>query len=75
MSMFNEKQIEGLLTGNYYCKECGTLMVFEDEWRETLVCPECSYETDLDRYGFEDEEYDLLYPLKEEYFDEDDDEH
>ena len=42
-------------------------MEFEDEWKDTLVCPHCGHSVDLDRYGFEsDEEYESLYPTREE---------
>lgn len=43
-------------------------MEFEDEWEDTLICPECGHSVDLEHYGFEnDEEYDALYPSKEEF--------
>lgn len=67
--MFNEKQIEGLRTGKYVCEQCGAKMIFEDEKeRDVLVCTnsECSYSTDLDHYGFTDEEYEAQYPSKED---------
>lgn len=67
MSFFNDAQKDALLTGRYICSECGALMEFEDEYRDTLVCPECGYSIDLDHYGFEnDEEYEDLYPTREE---------
>lgn len=70
MSFFNNSQIEGLLTGQYICSECGGLMEFEDEWEDTLVCPECGHSVDLEHYGFEnDEDYDALYPTKDEICD------
>jgi hypothetical protein len=63
MSIFNEKQIKGMLTGEYICSECGNLMEFENENEDTLVCPSCGNDISLDRYGFEnDEEYEKLYP-------------
>ena len=76
MSMFNEKQIEAMSGGDYICSECGAKMEFEDEWEDVLICPKCGYETDIDHYGFEsDEEYEALYPTKEEVlgYDEEDD--
>ena len=63
MSIFNPKLVEGLKTGNYECTQCGALMEFEDEWRDTLVCPSCGYSTDLDHYGFTDEEFEEAYPI------------
>ena len=67
MSMFNEKWIEAMLTGNYICSKCGAKMEFEDEWEEVLICPNCGYDMDADKYGFEsDEEYEAFYPTKEE---------
>lgn len=75
MSFFNDAQVEALLTGRYICRECGAIMQFEDEYEDTLVCPECGYSEDSDRYGMSDEEYDALYPTKEEVcgYDEDED--
>lgn len=50
-------------------------MQFEDEWEDILVCLECGYSVELERYGMEDdEEYEALYPTREEVcgeFDED----
>lgn len=47
--------------------ECGHLMEFEDEWEDTLVCPHCGHSIDLDDYGREgNEEYENLYPTREE---------
>lgn len=67
MGFFNKKLVEGLLTGRYICSECGEEMEFEDEWRDTLVCPSCGHSVALEEYGFEnDEEYESLYPTKEE---------
>ena len=63
---FNKQVVLGLLTGHYYCDECGALMEFEDEdIRDTLICPKCGYETDLDHYGLSEDEYDALYPTYE----------
>ena len=68
---FNEKLVEGLTTGKYYCEKCGSLLEFEDEdIRDTLICPSCGSETDLDHYGFTDEEYNDLYPTYEEVVEE-----
>jgi len=67
--MFNEKQVEGLRTGKYRCDKCGASMVFEDEKeRDVLICtnPSCGYSTELDHYGFTDEEYGAQYPTKED---------
>lgn len=67
MSFFNEKQIEAMKRGQYICSECGEVMKFEDEWENTLICPNCGHETPLERYGCEsDEEYEKLYPTLEE---------
>lgn len=66
MSLFSEKWQEALITGEYICDECGSLMEFENENEDTLVCPSCGYSVDIDRYGFTDEEYESLYPTKEE---------
>lgn len=67
MSFFNDAQIRGMETGEYPCEKCGSLMRFEDEeWRDTLVCPECGYSISLDRYGYTDEEFTALYPTEEE---------
>lgn len=66
MSIFNKKQIEAMLSGNYICNKCGKKMEFEDEWEDTLVCPHCGNSVDLDNYGYEDDEYERLYPTREE---------
>ncbi len=75
MSIFNEKQIEAMFGGDYICSECGGKMEFEDEWEDTLVCPACGHDIDIERYGFEnDEEYEAQYPTKEEVLGYDDEE-
>lgn len=67
MSIFNEKQIEAMLNKEYVCNKCGAKMEFEDEWEDTLVCTHCGHSIDSDRYGCEDdEEYEKLYPTREE---------
>lgn len=67
MSIFNEKQIKAMLNREYICSKCGTKMEFEDEWEDTLVCSRCGHSIELDRYGCEDdEEYEKMYPTKEE---------
>jgi DNA-directed RNA polymerase subunit M/transcription elongation factor TFIIS len=73
MSLFNEKQIHGMMTGEYPCPECGTLMIWEDEDESILVCEACGYSVDSDRYGFTDEEYEALYLTPEQFFGEDND--
>ena len=53
----NEKLRRALESGEYYCPECGKLMVFDDEeWRDSLVCEGCGYSCALDNYGLEDGE-------------------
>lgn len=69
MSFFNDAQKEALLTGIYKCPVCGNRMDFEDEYEETLVCPQCGYDEDVDHYGFTDEEYKAIYPTREEVCD------
>lgn len=72
-SFFNKKAIEALLTGKYICSQCGAEMEFEDEWEDVLICPCCGNSIDSECYGFEsDEEYEALYPTKEEVCGEDD---
>lgn len=67
MGFFNDKLAEALFSGNYVCSECGAKMEFEDEYEDILVCPTCGHSVELDRYGAEnDEDYDALYPTKEE---------
>lgn len=66
MSFFNDAQIRGMKTGEYPCEECGSLMDFEDEQRETLICPKCGRSVSFDEYGFTEEEYAALFPTKEE---------
>lgn len=67
MSFFNEKLIKVLFSRDYICDKCGAKMEFEDEWENTLVCTQCGYDIDIDRYGFEsDEEYEALFPLQDD---------
>ena len=67
MSIFNDKRIEAMNSGEYFCRECGALMGFEDEWEENLICNNCNHEEELDRYGFNsEEEYEAMYPTLEE---------
>lgn len=77
MSFFNAAQIEAFKTGIYICPECGGIMEWEDEWEDTLVCPKCGHSMDSDHYGFaSEEEYNAMYPTKDEvcgYEDDDDD--
>ena len=51
MSIFNEEQVKAMMSGRYICSECGSVMEFEDEWEDTLVCPHCGHSVDLDEYG------------------------
>jgi Zn ribbon nucleic-acid-binding protein len=82
MGFFNGKHFLAMLTGEYPCPECGTNMFWEDDSEEVLICPSCGHEETSDHYGFTDEEYDNLYPTKEEVcgddgagYDEEDDWH
>ena len=64
-SFFNEKLIAALKSGKYYCEKCGSLMEFEDEeYHDVLVCPSCGAKTDIEDYGFTDEELDAFYSTK-----------
>lgn len=76
----NEKLREALFSGKYPCPECGKLMVFETEDRDSLVCEGCGYDCKLDYYGLDEEEIDCLnnpnrgvLEIYEEIYDEDDD--
>ncbi len=77
MGFFNRALEAAMESGRYICSRCGALMEFEDEWANTLICPECGHSVDFDLYGSEDEEdYDSLYPMREEILGtEDDDEY
>ena len=67
MGFFNKDLVDGLLGRGYYCSICGEKMFFENEYEETLICPNCGHETPLERYGAEsDEDYEAMYPSKEE---------
>ena len=67
MSIFNEKQIKAMTSGRYICSECGSVMEFEGEREDTLVCPHCGHSIDLDEYGCEgDEKYENVYPTRED---------
>ena len=64
MSFFSDLFRSAFFSGNYTCPECGEAMEFEDEHEETLICPNCDYEVDIENYGFgKDEDYDALYPV------------
>ena len=76
MSLFSFGQILGMFGGKHTCPQCGAQMEWENDNEETLVCPQCGNSIDSDHYGFTDEEYDSLYPSKEEvcgYKDDDED--
>ena len=32
MNFFNPQRIAAMLTGEYICPECGSRLIFEDEW-------------------------------------------
>mgnify|MGYP002523194340 CR=1 FL=1 len=66
---FNKAMIKALETGEYICQECGATMVFEDDQEYTLVCLECGWSTDLDHYGYTDEEYaDMEAEIREDMY-------
>ena len=57
-----EERHNAYVSGLYYCHECGSVMFFEDEVRQdTLICPKCLHECDIEDYGFEGEDYDDIY--------------
>jgi len=59
---FNPKRLKAMETGEYFCPKCGSLMLFEDEYEDTLICSKCHYDMDLDRYGYDsDEEYESTF--------------
>ena len=67
MSIFNKNLIKAMMSGDYICSECGSEMEFEDEHEDILICAKCGHSVDLDDYGCEgDEEYENLYPTREE---------
>lgn len=67
MGFFNNILAEALLSGRYICSKCGAQMEFEDDWEDILICPKCGHSVELEEYGFEnDEDYNSLYPTKEE---------
>lgn len=76
MGFFNDARIEAMLTGRYICSKCGAMMEFENDMEDSLVCPSCGHDVDIDRYGAEDDEdYDALYPTEEEVLGYDEDEY
>lgn len=67
MSIFNEEQIKAMFSREYVCRGCGPFVGFAGEWEDALVCPHCGHSIDLDDYGCEgNEEYENLYPTREE---------
>ena len=70
MSIFNEKQKEAMFSRRVYLPRCVIFDGVEDEWEDVLVCPHCGHSVELDDYGCEDdEEYENLYPTREEVLD------
>lgn len=70
MDFFNQKQLDAMKTGVYICENCGSQMEFEDQWEDSLVCPNCGNSTDVDHYGFTDEE---VMGIETVVYDEEDD--
>lgn len=62
--MFNKKIIEAFKTGIFTCDECGARMEAIDE--DEYYCPACGYVTDIEHYGYSEEEYENLYPSMED---------
>lgn len=64
MSIFNEKRWLAFETGKFICAKCGAEMIFEDKWEEHLLCPECGFRIDAEKYGFDtEEEHEAVYPI------------
>lgn len=66
MAFASEKHIKAWETGEYPCDKCDGFMEFEDDTEEILVCRKCGYSVEVEKYGYSDEEYEALYPTKEE---------
>ena len=74
MGFFTDKLIAAMFGGGYTCSKCGKKMIFEDDNESILLCESCGHSVMLEMYGAEDEEdYNSLYPRKEEWFDDDED--
>lgn len=76
--MFNNKLMNALKTGIFKCDKCGSRMKAIDETGDYYVCPFCGYDTDVEHYGYLEEEYENLYPPIEdvlEYYETDEDEY
>ena len=54
------------LNRKYFCPQCGSDMQWENEWEDSLVCIACGYSMDPEVYGLSEEEYQDLYPTKEQ---------
>ena len=50
----------------YICPECGNEMVYENRILGALVCENCGFGINRDRYGKSDEEYEDIYPDEED---------
>ena len=70
---FSDAYLKAMKTGKYICPECGHKMRWEDEWEDTLVCDKCGFSEEGDHYGYTDEEYEALFPTKEQVCGYDDD--
>ena len=55
-----------LFERRYFCPACGNLMEWENEWEDSLVCPVCGSSVDPEYYGLTEEEFESLYPTREE---------
>lgn len=68
MKILNDKLVEALRTGKYYCPECGALMEFYDEQEDLLICTNCSKDVPLDMYGFDSlEDYEKCFPTEDDF--------
>ena len=74
MSFFNDKRIDAMMSGRYICDQCGSVMEWEDEWEDSLICPNCGNSVNPEKYGFSsDEEYEALFPTEKDVLGADDD--
>lgn len=58
--LFNKARTEALISGDYFCPNCGEKMVWEDEDREVLLCENCGESMNSDEYGLSEEEREEL---------------
>lgn len=67
MSIFSEAWKDAFDTGVWKCLKCGAEMEEEGTFDGELICPNCGWSTDVEKYGWDDDEYEELFPDEEDF--------